>query len=182
MVDETKDVSKKEQMSMVSRYYYRGTVRESLLHIEVAQHLDAAALTEKIIQKLQHYGLDYKNDLVGQAYDGVSVMSGKNSGVQARIRKEAPLAFYVHCTAHCLNLVLVDTVKTAPDAHCFFSLLQKLYVFISVQVQVQVQVELYCHSAACGDIQWNEMSCLTGPRCYINTDIQHYKPIHKLTY
>ncbi len=49
-------------------------------------------------------------------------------------------------------------------------------------VQVQVQVELYCHSAACGDIQWNEMSCLTGPRCYINTDIQHYKPIHKLTY
>ncbi len=32
------------------------------------------------------------------------------------------------------------------------------------------------------DIQWNEMSCLTGPRCYINTDIQHYKPIHKLTY
>ncbi len=48
--------------------------------------------------------------------------------------------------------------------------------------QVQVQVELYCHSAACGDIQWNEMSCLTGPRCYINTDIQHYKPIHQLTY
>ncbi len=44
--------------------------------------------------------------------------------------------------------------------------------------QVQVQVELYCHSATCGDIQWNEMSCLTGPRCYINTDIQHYKPIH----
>ncbi len=33
------------------------------------------------------------------------------------------------------------------------------------------QVELYCHSATCGDIQWNEMSCLTGPRCYINTDI-----------
>ncbi len=36
----------------------------------------------------------------------------------------------------------------------------------------QVQVELYCHSATCGDIQWNEMSCLTGPRCYINTNIQ----------
>ncbi len=44
------------------------------------------------------------------------------------------------------------------------------------------QVEFYCHSATCGEIQWNEMSCLTGPRYYINTDIQHYKPIHKLTY
>ncbi len=44
------------------------------------------------------------------------------------------------------------------------------------------QVELYCHSAACGDIQWNEMSCLTGPWCYIYTGIQQwskqYKPIH----
>ncbi len=49
--------------------------------------------------------------------------------------------------------------------------------------QVQVQVELYCHSAACGDIQWNEMSCLTGPRCYIkqtyNNEVKHYKPIDK---
>ncbi len=36
------------------------------------------------------------------------------------------------------------------------------------------QVELYCHSATCGDIQWNEMSCLTGSRCYINTDIQQW--------
>ncbi len=43
------------------------------------------------------------------------------------------------------------------------------------------QVELYCHSAACGDIQWNEMSCLTGPRCYINTDIQQWSKRHKST-
>ncbi len=35
------------------------------------------------------------------------------------------------------------------------------------------RVELYCHSATCVDIQWNEMSCLAGPRCYINK--QKYK-------
>ena len=34
-------------------------------------------------------------------------------------------------TAHCLNLVLVKTVKSIPKAYCFFSLLQKLYVFVS---------------------------------------------------
>ncbi len=33
------------------------------------------------------------------------------------------------------------------------------------------QAELYCHSAISGYIQWNEMSCLTGPRCYIHTGI-----------
>ncbi len=36
------------------------------------------------------------------------------------------------------------------------------------------QVGLYCHSATCVDIQWNEMLCLTGPRCYMNTDIQQW--------
>ncbi len=37
------------------------------------------------------------------------------------------------------------------------------------------QVGLYCHSATCVDIQWNEMLCLTGPRCYMNTDIQQWR-------
>ncbi len=39
-------------------------------------------------------------------------------------------------------------------------------------IHVQVQVEPYCHSATYGYIQWNEMLCLTGPRCYINTGMQ----------
>ncbi|XP_069482613.1 zinc finger MYM-type protein 1-like [Ambystoma mexicanum] len=131
MVDETKDIAKKEQMSLVIRYYYNSSICESFLTFEAAERLDAAALSQKIIQILQKYGLDYRNHLVGQAYDGASVMSGKNTGVQAHIKSEAPLAFYVHCNAHCLNLVLVDSVKCIPEAYCFFSLLQKLYVFVS---------------------------------------------------
>ncbi len=61
------------------------------------------------------------------------------------------------------------------------------YLFFKCSLH-QVPVELYCHSATCGYIQWNETSCLTGPRCYINTGIQqwskkeHYNPIDKLTY
>lgn len=30
----------------------------------------------------------------------------------------------------CLNLVIVDTVKSVPEADCFFSLLEKLYVYM----------------------------------------------------
>lgn len=60
-------------------------------------------------------------------------MSGKHSGVAARIKTDAKHAVYVHCNAHCLNLVLVDTVKAVPEADCFFSLLQKalrVYVWV----------------------------------------------------
>lgn len=33
--------------------------------------------------------------------------------------------------------------------------------------------ELYCHLAICGDIQRNEISCLTGQQCYICKHIQY---------
>nr|XP_054594234.1 zinc finger MYM-type protein 1-like [Nothobranchius furzeri] len=107
MADETKDVSKQEQISFILRYYYDGAIKESFLHFESAERLDAVGLTEKIVivNLLERHGLDYKNNLIGQAYDGAAVMSGKHSGVQAKIKETAPFAFYIHCSAHCLNLV-----------------------------------------------------------------------------
>ena len=126
-----KDLKKQEQISLVLKYYYRGTVHESFMHFKHADKLDAAGLTEKIVNSLQKYGLEYREQLVGQGYDGASVMSGKHSGVSARIQSLAKHAFYVHCNAHFLNLVIVDTVRAVPEVSCFFSLLQRLYVFLS---------------------------------------------------
>uniref|UniRef100_A0A3B3T0S8 DUF4371 domain-containing protein n=1 Tax=Paramormyrops kingsleyae TaxID=1676925 RepID=A0A3B3T0S8_9TELE len=131
MADETKDISKREQISFTLRYYYNGAIKESFLHFESAERLDAAGLTGKIVHLLEHYGLDYKKNLIGQAYDSAAVMSGQHSGVQARIKEQAKFAFYIHCSAHCLNLVLVDVVKSVPETEEFFSLLQSLYIFTS---------------------------------------------------
>uniref|UniRef100_A0A8C4RMG3 HAT C-terminal dimerisation domain-containing protein n=1 Tax=Erpetoichthys calabaricus TaxID=27687 RepID=A0A8C4RMG3_ERPCA len=121
VANETKDVSKQEQISFVL----------SFLHFEFAERLDAVGLTEKIVHLLERHGLDYKNNLIGQAYDGAAVMSGKHSGVQDRIKEKAKYAFYIHCSAHHLNLVLVDAIKAVPEAEEFFALLQSLYVFTS---------------------------------------------------
>lgn len=43
--------------------------------------------------------------LRGQAYDGAANMAGKYAGTQAIIQREQPLAPYVHCGAHCVNLI-----------------------------------------------------------------------------
>ena len=56
-------------------------------------------------------------------------MSGSVSGIQQRIRESAPMAIYVHCYAHRLNLVLVDVCKSIAEAIAFFALLERLYVF-----------------------------------------------------
>ena len=66
-----------------------------------------------------------------QCYDGASVMSGRCNSVQAKVRKEAPKALYMHCTVHRLNLVLVDSVKSVKAAGDFFCILESLYVFIA---------------------------------------------------
>lgn len=43
----------------------------------------------------------------GQAYDGVSSMSGRYRGCAAIIQQKYPLAAYSHCCSHVLNLAVV---------------------------------------------------------------------------
>ena len=52
-------------------------------------------------------GLDL-SDCCGQAYDGTANMSGRLSGVQARISADYPNALYIHCFCHSLNLAVQD--------------------------------------------------------------------------
>ena len=43
--------------------------------------------------------------LRGQTYNGASNMSGAYNGCQAIIARDQPFASFVHCSAHCTNLV-----------------------------------------------------------------------------
>ncbi len=83
------------------------TIRESFLTFVFAPSLTADHLSQYIFSTLSLFNLDLSS-VVSQGYDGAAVMSGCVSGVQTRIRELAPQAIYVHCHAHCLNLVLVD--------------------------------------------------------------------------
>ena len=123
LVDETKDVSKVEQLAIVLRYIdiKAAAIHERFLTYVPAESLTAESLTTYILTTLRKYQLDYKF-MVSQGYDGASVMSGGCSGVQTRICEIAPQAIYVHCNAHCLNLCLVDCAKAVREASEFFLL------------------------------------------------------------
>ena len=87
LADETKDCSKCEQMAIVLRFVdvETGTIFEHFLtYVEVVS-LDAQGLSTYILDTRRHFGLD-PTCIVSQGYDGASVMSGKCSGVQQRIR------------------------------------------------------------------------------------------------
>ena len=78
--------------------------------VECDEGITGAALATKIMSTLQGYGLNLKN-LRGHAYDGAANMSGATRGAAALIREQCPLALYLHCVSHCLNLAVVKSLQ-----------------------------------------------------------------------
>lgn len=108
-LDTAPDASRHDQLSVIVRYTNRiGQIKEDLLALVRAEDMTAEGLYELVTATLTKFGLDLRN-IRGQGYDGCSTMSGCYSGVQTRIRQISEYAYYVHCFAHRLNLVIVDT-------------------------------------------------------------------------
>ena len=102
LADETKDLSKNEQMSIVIRYVDADTIsiKERFLTFLPATSLNAESFTKYILNTLSLYNLD-PSFIVSQGYDGASVMSSHCSGVQQRIREvysTTCLVFPLLCT------------------------------------------------------------------------------------
>jgi len=49
----------------------------------VLADLSANGLSDELLSQLETLAVDYKNKLIGQGYDGASIMSGKHRGVVA---------------------------------------------------------------------------------------------------
>lgn len=85
IVDEARDISKQEQMNICVRYIMGSNIKERFLGFVLIQDLDANSLSKTIHEFLKNINLDITK-CVGQSYDGASVMSGSNNGVQVKIR------------------------------------------------------------------------------------------------
>ncbi len=121
-VDETTDVSTKEQLSIIVRLDSGSNIVERFLKfVDVSTDRTAATLTGVIKGILdQHTGIT-NNKLIMQTYDGAAVMSGHIGGVQTLMRQQYPFAYFVHCAAHRLNLVLSQAVSSISHCKVFFA-------------------------------------------------------------
>ena len=98
------------------------------LGFEATAGSSASELESKILGSIEKNKIDLSK-CRGQGYDGAANMSGVYSGVQARIAEKEPLARYVHCAAHNLNLALNDSVKNIPGVKQFYDTVEILYNF-----------------------------------------------------
>ncbi|KAI5680426.1 hypothetical protein M9H77_01653 [Catharanthus roseus] len=125
LVDEARDSSVKEQLSIVLRFVNdNGEVVERFLGVVHVSDTSARTLKNSIDDFFAINGLSI-SQLRGQDYDGASNMRGELNGLKQKILDENKYAYYIHCFAHQLQLVLVATSKK--NAHVLRHVLETIY-------------------------------------------------------
>ncbi|KAL4132017.1 hypothetical protein QTP88_009238 [Uroleucon formosanum] len=136
IVDSTQDITKIDQVSIILRYTILNfdeqslSIEESFLGFYAIDKHGAKDYEDLIISILKALNINISK-CRGQGYDGASVMSGLYSGVQKRIKDQVPLAQYVHCCAHNLNLVILDAAKSSKQVTSFFETVQSIFNIFS---------------------------------------------------
>ena len=129
LVDEAKDASNKEHMTIILRFVdVQGFLQERFFEIVHVKDTTSLTLKKKISKLLTRHNLHIR-DLRGQGYDGASNMRGAFNGLQALFRNECEYAYYVHCFTHRLQLALVATVE---DEISIWQLFSKLTCIVNL--------------------------------------------------
>ncbi|XP_073036568.1 uncharacterized protein [Primulina eburnea] len=140
-VDESRDVSTKEKMSVVIRYVdSSGHVNERFIGIE----------------HVTRYNLSMSK-LRGQGFDGASNMQGKFNGLKALILKENPCAFYIHGFSHQLQLALIVVAKKNLPISNFFRVVGDVFNFVGASCKRydllrEKHFRFYCRGIGEGEI------------------------------
>ncbi|KAI3503769.1 hypothetical protein L1887_32219 [Cichorium endivia] len=121
LVDEARDESNKEQMSIVLRFINKeGFIMERFFRLVHVSDTTSQTLKNGIYTVLAHNNLDFKS-IRGQGYDGASNMRCHFKGLQALISKDCPYVYYVHCFAHRLQLALMAVSQGVIALRKFFN-------------------------------------------------------------
>ncbi|XP_069154652.1 uncharacterized protein [Solanum lycopersicum] len=121
LVDESKDISRKEKMTLVLRYVNKeGKVIERFVGIVHVSVTSACSLKEAIYSFLSVHSLS-PPQIRGQGYDGANNMQGHLNGLKTFVFNETPSAYCIHCFAHQLQLTLVALAKKDSNVDDFFA-------------------------------------------------------------
>ncbi|OXA48856.1 52 kDa repressor of the inhibitor of the protein kinase [Folsomia candida] len=134
MFDSTPDTSHKEQISQIIRsvsFNEDGCkIEEDFIDFINFDGKTGILLAEMILNKLKSDNLEIQN-CRGQGYDNGANMSGKYRGVQARIHEINPLASFIPCAAHSLNLVGQHAASSFLAGKLILGQIQNLFTFFS---------------------------------------------------
>ncbi|XP_004954797.1 uncharacterized protein LOC101785022 [Setaria italica] len=132
LADESSDVSHKEQLALCLRFVNKlGRPCEHFIGVVHVDDTTSLSLKEAIEAVFVSHGLTVTS-IRGQGYDGASNMKGDIKGLKTLIMQESPCAYYVHCFAHQLQLVLVAVAKDNTDCVWFLDQVSLLLNIVGV--------------------------------------------------
>ncbi|XP_058749093.1 uncharacterized protein LOC131622065 [Vicia villosa] len=156
LIDESRDISVKEQMVVMLRFLNdKGNV----------------SLKDALYGILDKYTLSISR-IRGQGYDGASNMRGEFNGLKRKILDENPYAFYVHCYVHRLQLVVVSVASSCSAIHDFFEYISLIVTTTSASCKrrdalTEAQHQDILNKLESGEISrgrgLHQSSCLTRP-------------------
>ena len=127
---------------------------ERLLGVKHVLDTRSASLKSSLDEMFEKHNLTMSR-LRGQGYDGASNMRGQLHGLKTLVLADNPHAFYVHCFAHQLQLVVVAILKGVLAVGDFFGHLNKIVNMVSPFRLLQIDL-------------FNSMSlyiCILIPKC-----------------
>ncbi|KAF0723939.1 zinc finger MYM-type protein 1-like [Aphis craccivora] len=141
LVDETIDIAGIEQFSLCARYLDKTKMitREDFFKFILVSDVTGKGLATTLLTTLEEIEIDVKY-LRDQGNNGAASMSGQFNGVQAHITKHYPLAHYIHCSSHSLNLTISDTCNIQSVRNCTGTI-QKVCVFLKYPQKTNVLFE-----------------------------------------
>jgi hypothetical protein len=158
LADESSDISHKEQLALCLRYVDKlGRPCEHFIGVVHVDDTTSLSLKKAIEGLLVSNGLSMQQ-IRGQGYDGASNMKGDIKGLKTLIRQESPSAYYIHCFAHQLQLVLVAVAKGNTDCKTFFDQVSILLNIVGVSCKRHdmlrnARLENVKKALECGEIE-----------------------------
>jgi hypothetical protein len=187
LVDESRDVSCKEQMVVVLRYVDKcGIVKERFVGLVHVSETTSACLKSSIESLFAKFKLSLKQ-VRGQGYNGASNMRGEFSGLQSLIMQESRSTYYVHCFAHQLQLVIVAVVRKHKGISNFLTMIYSLLNMVGGSAKIRDMIRDINHeqvtkALGCGQLETrrglNQEQCLQRPRD--TRWSSHYKTLKSL--
>jgi len=131
MEDETSDCGHHEQLSIVIRCYDSNKNRpvEYFVGLLRLMSTNFQSIFDSLNSCILNFGIPWSS-IISVCFDGAAAMAGCHNGVQIKCKEKNENIFYVHCYAHCLNLVLIDSIGHKNRVlFDFFGTVQLIYAF-----------------------------------------------------
>ena len=136
MADECTDVFIIEELSIYCRWIENGEATEHFIEIVPLKNADAENIHLQLMDCIKEKNIQVSK-LIGMGFDGAATFSGKRSGVQARIRRHSPHAFFVHFYCHKFQLACVQAANATSRIEHIYVTLTTLWKFFTILQSVQ---------------------------------------------